>query len=396
MPTFTPLAPALRLAFASLFALAACDAGARAGDVASDHDASAAQQPPSGAAPSSSAPAKSASAPLRLRKIEVNDPGIGCTAFSMLVPDGWKHEGGVVWQHQYSNLASAKFRVSDPKSSAALEVFPVIPACWDESGGIVAASQGQNYMGNLVYPPPRDAREYTERYFVPVCRANARGLKIVGQTPLPDVVREVEKNVQEAGVQKTVSAGKVRLEYEENGKSITEDVYLTIVRARSPMMPSMVVWTLEHQYSFRAEKERIDAQAPLLQAMVASVRVDLQWYAGYAQVVQLWQQGQMQSIRDAGELSRRISQNNDEVLASMRSSWQARQASQDRMAREFSESIRGVETYHQPFEEREIQLPGGYRDVWTNRAGDYVFSNDAGFDPNVGATQGWQRLEPVK
>lgn len=381
MTNRTPFAPLLPLVLAAL-TLAACGSGAQAG------------QAPS--APAAAAPAKSASAPLKLRKIEVHDPGIGCTAFSMLVPDGWKHEGGVVWQHQYSNLASGKFRVSDPQSAAVLEVFPVIPACWDESGGMISFSQGQNYMGNLVYPPPRDAREYAERYFVPGYRASARALKVVGQTPLPDVAREVEKNVQEAGVQKSVSAGKVRLEYEEGGKAIAEDVYLTIVRARSPLMPSMTIWSLEHQYSFRAEKERLDALAPLLQAMVASVRVDLRWYAGYAQVVELQRQGQMQSIRDAGELSRRISRNNDEILASMRSSWQARQASQDRMAREFSESIRGVETYHQPFEEREIQLPSGYRDVWTNRAGEYVFSNDAGYDPNVGATQGWQRLEPAR
>lgn len=373
-------------------ALAGIACGMSAESSAQSGSTAAPGKPPAPGASSSD----SRSAPLALARIEVHDPGIGCTAFTMLVPKGWKHEGGVVWQHQYSNLASGRFRASDPKSAAALEVFPVIPACWDEGNGMLSMSQGQNYMGNLVYPPPRDAREYVERYFVPGYRASARGLKIGPLVALPDVAREVEKNVQEAGVTKRVSAGKVRLEYEENGKPIAEDVHVTIVTSRSPMMPSMTIWSLEHQYSFRAEKERVDALAPLLQAMVASVRVELRWYAGYAQVVELQRQGQMQAIRDAGELSRRISANNDAMLASMRSSWEARQTAQDRMSREFSESIRGVETYDQPYEGREVQLPSGYRDVWTNRAGEYVFSNDAGYDPNVGATQEWRRLEPAK
>lgn len=332
---------------------------------------------------------------LVLERVDVHDPGVGRTAFSLLVPRGWKREGGVVWQFQSSNVASVGFRVLDPSSAAALEVFPVVPACWDEST-LGASAHGRNYMGNFVYPPPRDALEYVRRYFVPGYRSNANGLRIGASTPLPDVEREVAAAVREPNVEKRVHAGKVRLEYEVAGTPIVEDVHVTVVVSRSPIAPTATLWSLEHQYSFRAEKERIDKVAPLLQTVAASVRLDLEWYAGYQQVLGMWRNGQMQSIRDAGELSRRISRNDDEVLASLRSSHAARQASQDRMAREFSESIRGVETYAQPFEGRELQLPSGYRDVWANARGEYVFSNDAGYDPNVGSSQGWKRLEPVR
>lgn len=336
-----------------------------------------------------------ARAPLRLRKLEVHDPGVGCTAFTLLVPTEWKTEGGVAWQMQYANLASAKFRAHDAKSSVALELFPVVPGCWDESGAY-AAQRGQNYLGSVVWAPPRDVEQYVRELFVPGYRANVRGLKVVSATPLPAVAREVEKNVVEQGVTKRVIAGKVRLEYEENGRAIAEDVYVTLVTAKSPLVPTMVQWSLEHQYSFRAPRAEIDALAPLLQAMVASFRIELPWYAGYAQVLDMSRRNQLQSIRDAGEISKRISRNNDEILASMRSSWEARQTAQDRMAREFSEAIRGVETYDHPFEERAVQLPGGYDAVWVNRGGEYVLSNEAGYDPNVGSTQGWQRLEPTR
>ncbi|MFN0243100.1 MAG: hypothetical protein ACKVWV_09445 [Planctomycetota bacterium] len=341
-------------------------------------------------------PATTASATLKLRKVEVADPGIGCTAFTMLVPSDWTLQGGVVWQMQYSNLASGAFTVRDPQSKAALEVFPIIPACWDDGGGTRGFQTGQNYMGNVVYPLPRDALQYVRDVFVPLHRKSVRDVKIGAQTDLPDVTKAVERGVQEPGVEKRVRASKVRIEYQDSGKTIAEDVYVTMVLSRSPMVPTMTMWALEHQYSFRAEKEKLDALAPLLQTMIASVRIELAWYAGYAQVLDLWRQGQMQSIRDAGEISKRLSRNNDALIASMRSAWQTRQASADRTSREFGEYVRGVETYDHPYEESEIQLPSGYDDVWTNPRGEYVFSNEAGFDPNVGSTVEWRRLQAAK
>ncbi len=343
-----------------------------------------------GQAPAPPAPAGEA---LRLVPLEIHDPGIGTRAFTMLVPRGWTHEGGVLWQHHFSNLATGDLKVKDPRSKAALEIVPIVPACWDESGTI-GFTPGTNYMGNVVARPPRDAAEYVSQYFVPLLRKDRRNLKISGAKPLPEVARTVEKYVQEPSMHKTVSAARVRLEYDEGGTPMAEDVYVTMVVSRSALIPNYVMWSLEHQYAFRAERDKLDALEPLLQAMVASVRMDLAWYAGYVQVVQLQQKGQMQAIRDAGELSRRISRNNDEMLASMRSSWEERQRSQDRMSQSFSEAIRGVETYEHPFESRPVELPSGYNDAWVNVRGEYVLSNTAGYDPNVGDTVEWRRLSP--
>jgi hypothetical protein len=342
--------------------------------------------------PTATAPATK---PLRLKKHTVADPIAGCDACTLLVPEGWKVEGGIVWQMQYSNLASANVRVSDPSSRATLEVFPVVPGCWDE-GGASYLTPGQNYMGSIVAPPPRDVRQYVTDYFVPGYRAKAEGLKIGAATPLPDVAKLVEKSVQEQGLTKTVMAGKVRLEYVERGTPIAEDVYITCVVSRTPAMPGSVYWSLQQQYSFRAEKDAIDAHAPLLQAMVSSVQVELKWYAGYVQVLQMRQQGQMQAIRDAGEISRAISRNNDAMIASMRSTWAEQQASQARVSRQFSESIRGVETYANTLDGRAVELPSGYADVWVNSSGDYLLSNTGGYDPNAGSTLEWRRLTPQR
>lgn len=329
---------------------------------------------------------------MRLRKHTVRDPMVGTDACTLLVPAAWKVEGGVLWQMQYSNLASGQMRVFDPQSAAALEIFPAVPGCWDD-GGAMFLTPGANYMGNIVARPPRSVREYVTTYFVPGYRAQCRDLVVGPETPLPEVAAQVERNGREPGIQKTVLSGKVRLEYTDRGQKIAEDVYLTIVVSRAPQMSAGVFWNQEHQYSFRAEKAAIDGHAPLLHAMVSSLRMDLAWYAAYSQVLQLQRQGQMQAIRDAGEISRTISRNNDAMIASLRSSWDARQAAQDRVSRQFSESIRGVETYTNTFEQRAVELPSGYTDVFVNSSGEYLLSNVGGYDPNVGSTLEWRRLD---
>ena len=38
-----------------------------------------------------------------------------------------------------------------------------------------------------------------------------------------------------------------------------------------------------------------------------------------------------------------------------------------------------------------LQLPGGYTAVWANPLGEFVLSDDANYNPNVGGSGDWQR-----
>jgi hypothetical protein len=75
-----------------------------------------------------------------------------------------------------------------------------------------------------------------------------------------------------------------------------------------------------------------------------------------------------------------------------RQAWENYQVSSDRINRQFSEYVRGVETYQNPYESRSVELPSGYQDVWANAKGEYILSDSPNFNPNVGSTQNWQRL----
>ncbi len=100
-----------------------------------------------------------------------------------------------------------------------------------------------------------------------------------------------------------------------------------------------------------------------------------------------------QGIRNAGIISEAISRNSAEIRQMFEDSYNRANQSQDRISRAFSEYMRGVETYRNPYEDRPIQLPSGYDGVWVNRSGEYLLSNQSGFNPNAGSTAEWRRME---
>jgi hypothetical protein len=297
---------------------------------------------------------------------------------------------------QYANLASAKMRVFDPASERALEIFPAIPYTWDEQG-IGAFPPGTVYMGNMVAAPPRDPEAYVRAYVIPKYRASARGMRVVSSTPLPDVETAIAASSAEPGLEKRTLAARVRLEYVENDVMLEEDVCCALTVSRMPStLPTRSLWMPDRLFSMRAKKGELDALEPLFDAMVASVRIDFRWYDGYLQVLELARKRALQGIADAAALSRRIAKNSDEILALNRKAWESQQASSDRVMERFSDSVRGVERYEDPFERRAVELPSGYAEVWSSPSGEYILSNDPSFDPSVGSSIDWRRVDRKK
>jgi hypothetical protein len=100
-------------------------------------------------------------------------------------------------------------------------------------------------------------------------------------------------------------------------------------------------------------------------------------------IQQQWIAAQQQGIANAGALSRAISRSNDQFNPALMQSWNNRQKAEDRASREFSEYICGSENYYDSVNDTQVELPDGYDHAWTNALGEYLLSNEAGFDPNM-------------
>jgi hypothetical protein len=310
----------------------------------------------------------------------------GIEAVSLLVPSGWKAEGGIQWFPDFNVQANLLLTVSDPATGAAVEFLPVQNFTY-LTHMVVPMPRGANYLGNILWEPVPDAAQFVQTFYLPGALRHLQGGRQVGGEELPGVARAVAPSY---GGQSTVRAGRVRYEYSRDGRPWEEDVYVTL--AFTPF-PLGTLWAVHGAHAFRAPKGQLDRLTPLLSTVVNTVRPTPEWYGGYRYVQQLFQNRMQQGIAAAGDLSRHIAQNSEEIRRMFADSYRERQASQDRIARSWSEAIRGVETYRDPYAGSAVELPSGYRDVWVSRRGEYLLSNQAGFDPNVGDNTEWQRME---
>ena len=328
-----------------------------------------------------------ASGGLKFTRLSVKDPGIGnIEAVSFLIPAGWKAEGGVHWFRDYSVLANLLMKVADPQTGATIEFLPIQNFTW-LTQMVVPMQPGTNYLGNILYQPIGDIAQFIQIFYVPGALRQLQNARIVTHEDLSKVAAQV---AQMQGGQSTARSGRVRYEYQAGGQSWEEDVYVTLVYTP---MPSGTLWSVKSAYSFRAPKGQLDRLTPVMNTTVNTLRLSPDWYGGYMYVQKLFFDRMNQGIRNAGAISDTITRNSEEIRRMYSDSYRQRCQSQDRISRSFSEYIRGVETYHNPYEDRPVQLPSGYTHAWVNRSGEYILSPQAGFDPNVGSNIEWRRLE---
>ena len=146
----------------------------------------------------------------------------------------------------------------------------------------------------------------------------------------------------------------------------------------------------------RAPKGQLDRLLPIMNTTIDTFRLSLDWYAGYMYVRKLFDDRMNNAIHDAAAISETITRNSEEIRKMFSDSYRLRSESQDRISQSFSEYVRGVDTYRNPFEDRQIQLPSGYNDAWVNARGEYILSNDGNFNPNVGDTTEWRHMDRRK
>jgi len=328
-----------------------------------------------------------ASPVMRFTRLSVRDPGTNnIEAVSFLIPAGWRAEGGVQWFRDYSILANLLMKVTEPQTGATVEFLPIQNFTW-LTRMVVRMQPGTNYLGNILYQPIGDVAQFIQIFYVPTVLRQLQNARIVAREDLPKVAAQV---AQTSGGQSTARCGRVRYEYQVGSQPWEEDVYVTLVYTPSV---SGTFWSVTSAYSFRAPGGLLDRLTPVMNTTVNTLRLSPDWYGEYMYVQKLFFDRMKRGIRDAGAISNRISRNSEEIRQMFSDSYRRRCESDDRISRKYSEYIRGVETYRNPYEDRPVQLPSGYSNAWVNRSGEYILSDQAGFDPNVGSNAQWRRIE---
>ena len=257
---------------------------------------------------------------------------------------------------------------------------------------------GSSYYGNEVRPPG-PALQVLLQIVVPRFRGRMSGLQIVDQQHLPTLAAEMQASSPVAPSNLTSADGaRVRIRYRQGEQTVEEDVYGVVEVSQQPgpmMMGGMqhIFWMADYLFSFRALAGHLDRISDVFTSMVRSFRLNPDWYNRYSQMSQGMIQNQMQQIHQVGQISRMISRTSDQISDMVTASYNERQRTMDRLSNQFSQAVRGVDEYRDPLDGQNVELPGGYRQAWSNGLGEYIVTDDATFNPNVGSTMNWEPME---
>lgn len=326
----------------------------------------------------------------------IDQQGLGIEAFRLLIPADWKFIGGVHWTMNNPGMpAVIAFRAFNPHGGEALEVFPNIACFWSTDPMMqMNIPVGGLYMGNEVRPPAHILQVLRE-LVIPRYRGRYNPT-VTAQEHLPDLPGLVRTNASAGPVE--ANGGRVRIRYHDAEQEIEEDIFGVIELNRIVMpgmfgVTEMIYWWADYLFSFRAAAGNLDHLNDLFMGLVRSFRLNPDWYARYLYVSQMMIQNQIQHIHQIGQVSRMISQTGQEINQMMMDSFYRRQETLDRLADRFSESIRGVDTYHDPFSGHQVELPGGYRYAWATPLGEYIVTDDPNFNPNIGSNATWELIQ---
>ena len=236
-------------------------------------------------------------------------------------------------------------------------------------------------------------------------------VEYVENEAMPHLAATLREERQDEGPAPSTDGARVRIRYMLDGREMEEDLFcvvssITTQTGAGLLMEEQVHWVAESLFAFRTDRGHLDALARACMASVKSMRMNPRWFAAYqAESRRILQERiamqqalqQMAAVQRASfqrqmhrlsDVSRTLSETSDMIWAG----YESRSASYDRMADNWSEAMRGVDSYSTPGGSS-VELPGGYGHAWTNGLGEYVVTDSSFLNPNDFASGNWERLE---
>ena len=346
---------------------------------------------------------------LRFRRESLIDSGgFGCELLGLLVPKEWRFSGAVNWD--FSKIppkAAASFTASSPGGGLVAEQFPQAEFFWTEDPtlGYAYSQTGMQSM------QPFGAADFLRRLFLPNVRSRVGDPRILSEQPLPELSRHTLDvlNAQmtlfgsispfQTPFEPRADAAKAVVEYTIDGEVVREDLTASLSYMTS-YIPSMfaslsvVSWSA-NVFGFRAPSGRMDAAAPLFRVVHQSRAENPQWHTNYIRLAATTARDRIRMQQQAFAAMQRVRQTLNETSDIIARGYEERSRAMDRVFDDYSRSVRGTELYADPCAGRTVELPNGYREVWTDGT-DYILSDNANFNPNTESLRSWRRMEAAK
>ena len=330
------------------------------------------------------------------------DPATGMEAFRLLIPKGWRAQGSITWSANPALPAQSRFRFYNPGGAEELNLFPTRSYFWTNNRLFLATNPPGSLRFASRVARPVSLHDAFANVVIPGAGRNRSGLHMVYERDVPELA-QLARGAPAQGVQSSAQGGKMRIRYRENGRPMEEEFFAAVSQFVINMPGSghsggyfINYWYVDYAFSCRDEQGRLDSHAGIFKTMIFSMKVNPQWFAKVANVKEMLARKNMQQIKAIGRIGSMVAQAGSRMREDQQRDWERRQQVQDRIARNFSDHIRGVDRYYDPQAGKEVELPAGHGHAWSNNRGEYIVTESPSFNPNVGSNLNWQPLTPVK
>ncbi|MEM9013981.1 MAG: hypothetical protein AAGB02_02630 [Pseudomonadota bacterium] len=319
------------------------------------------------------------------------------TAATMLIPAGWKTQGGIGWNPQISDCGPIPTHINwaavAPDGVSQLQILPELKFTGMQAN---MAPPPQTQCPNMMIT---DATEFFRQY-VGMVRS---GAQIIDMRPRQDLKQQMEAMLQPQmspgmgmEVRQWVDAVDLLLAYSVNGQDVREIMttgavffYTAIPDAMGGRMESLLTSTMP-TFALRAPNGQLNFKHA--EMFRNSYMRDPQWGARMAKHNAVIAR---QNAQGAAARSRIITETNNEIMDMQQDSWRRQNEMRDRGQRETTEMILGVETYNDPYNGGTVQLDNTYDNAWQLNDGTFVLTDDPSFEPNVYLGVDGQKLQPT-
>ncbi len=272
-------------------------------------------------------------------------------AFMLPLPKGWSVQGGIRRFHALDLRAEVVVASPDGKivirlgdvSEPSMEVpDQFVQAQGLREGGWYNAGAGLQVLLRRYMPAPEFLLEYVQAQVGPATNVRYRDY--------PDISRQAEQNLAQATlgmVRPRVDASETTFDLPtQNGPRKGYALAQTqLMPIESILAPDMGMWLVAFLAGYVSVPEREPIAVAVLREMLAGQAVDPAWYAN--------------ELRLQGQVSAIIHRTNSEINDMAWESYQAKFASEERIAQSRTEAILGLTVVHDPSTNKQYRVTAG-------------------------------------
>jgi hypothetical protein len=321
---------------------------------------------------------------IRFKPFVINDDPTytGMEVTHGLMPADWTLKGGVVWELRDGFPAQFRLHMSDPKDVAAFDVYPNHYFFWSQRAAMSPAQPPDaRYMGLLIQKPPADQFEALAQVIIPRDRPDLARARVVEQKRLPDVAKAVYESMAKLpGGQYGAAVGRALFEYEFNGQTVQEEMYVCYKRGTDPKL-GIMNWSVENVTSTRAPKGQLDQLNALRAVTIRSCRPNPAWYDKVTQFILMRQRATMEQLADQEQRRQIFMKMRSDISDENKKEFDQHMADIDRQSDLSADYMREVSPW-KTSDGSAVKLPNAYGHAWEGANGEIIMNNDALYNPN--------------